>query len=121
MGRRVVGIRVRIAVRLLVALLVGAACSMTSMSQQLPTGDDIVIGVPNAATGDYNVEGPLTKQGYDMWSDWTNAKGGIEVQGVRHKVRLIYEDDQSVPQKSAELAEKLLTEDKAQFLLGPYG
>jgi len=112
----------RFCVPALAAVLLGAACSSPVSGPEPPkTGPDIVIGVPNAATGDYNVEGPLTKQGYDMWSDWTNAKGGIEVQGVRHKVRLIYEDDQSVPQKSAELAEKLLTEDKAQFLLGPYG
>src|SRR5215469_6631033 len=97
MGRREEGIRVHLVVRLLIALLAGAACSMTSMSQSLPTGDDIVIGVPNAATGDYNVEGPLTKQGYDLWADWTNSQGGIEVQGVRHKVRLIYGDDQSKP------------------------
>src|SRR5215472_16641657 len=121
MGRRVEGIRARFAVRLLVALLAGAACSMTSMSQQLPTGSDIVIGVPNAATGDYNVEGPLTKQGYDLWADWTNARGGIDVDGTLHKVQLVYLDDQSQPQVSAQLAERLLTTDKVQFLLSPFG
>jgi branched-chain amino acid transport system substrate-binding protein len=112
----------RFGVPVLAAVLVSAACSGPMSGPEQPkTGPDIVIGVPNAATGDYNVEGPLTKQGYDLWADWTNAKGGIEVQGVRHKVRLIYEDDQSQPQKSAQAAEKLLTEDKVQFLLGPFG
>src|SRR5262249_37603311 len=67
------------------------------------------------------VEGPLTKQGYDMWADWTNGNGGIEVQGVRHKVRLQYQDDQSSPQMSAQIAERMLTEDHVQFLLAPYG
>src|SRR5215472_2982448 len=121
MGRRVEGMRVRLSVRLLIALLASAACSMTSMSPQLPTGSDIVIGVPNAATGDYNVEGPLTKQGYDLWADWTNARGGIDVGGVLHKVRLIYQDDLSQPQKSADIATQMLTVDKVQFLLSPFG
>ena len=105
----------------LVAVLLTAACSMSSAPEQPKTGADIVIGVPNAASGDYNVEGPLTRQGYDLWADWTNGQGGIEVQGVRHKVRLLYDDDQSSPQKSAQIAERMLTEDHVQFLLGPYG
>src|SRR5689334_11573184 len=111
----------RFAVSVLAAALVAACSGPMSGPQQPRTGADIVIGVPNAATGDYNVEGPLTKQGYDMWADWTNARGGIEVQGVRHKVRLLYQDDQSQPQLSAGIAERMLTDDKAQFLLAPYG
>jgi branched-chain amino acid transport system substrate-binding protein len=106
----------------MVAILLGTACSGPMSSQEAPkTGPDIVIGVPNAATGDYNVEGPLTKQGYDMWADWANGNGGIEVRGVRHKVRLIYDDDQSNAAMSARIAERMLTEDKVQFLFGPYG
>src|SRR5438309_1826572 len=111
----------RLGVAVLVGALLGAGCSMSSTPQQARTGPDIVIGIPNAATGDYNVEGPLTKQGYDLWADWANRHGGIEAQGVTHKVRLVYQDDQSNPQLSAQLAERLLTQDKVQFLLGPYG
>jgi branched-chain amino acid transport system substrate-binding protein len=116
-----VGIRARLGIQLLITLLLGAACSMSSTQAPPATGPDIVIGVPNAATGDYNVEGPLSKQGYDLWQDWTNNRGGILVQGVRHKVRLVYQDDQSQPQVSAQIAERMLTEDKVQFLLSPYG
>ena len=121
MERRRRGFRVRLGIPILLAVFLGAACSMSSGPPPPSTGADIVIGVPNAATGDYNVEGPLTKQGYDLWADWANGKGGIEVQGVLHKVKLVYEDDQSNPQLSAKAAEQLLTESKAQFLLGPYG
>jgi branched-chain amino acid transport system substrate-binding protein len=120
MGTREV-ILARFGVPALVTVLLGTACSMSSGPEQPKTGADIVIGVPNAATGDYNVEGPLTRQGYDLWADWTNGRGGIEVKGVRHRVRLVYADDQSSPQLSAQLAERMLTDDRAQFLLGPYG
>src|SRR6266496_2303672 len=114
MGRR--GI-LRVCVPAVAAVLLGVTCSPASGPEQLKAGADIVIGIPNAATGDYNVEGPLTRQGYDLWADWTNGRGGIDVQGVRHKVRLVYDDDQSKPQLSAQIAERMLTQDKVQFLL----
>src|SRR5262249_20147129 len=63
----------------------------------------------------------LAKQGYDMWFQWINQQGGITVKGVKHKVQLKYEDDQSKADISAQLTQKLITESKAQFLLGPYG
>ena len=113
--------RARFGIPVLAVLLVGAACSMSSAPPPPKTGPDIVIGIPNAVTGDYNVEGPLTKQGYDLWADWANGDGGIEVQGVRHKVRLVFQDDQSQPQMSAQIADQMLTQDRVQFLLGPYG
>src|SRR5215472_14717497 len=118
---RVEGTRAHFAVQLLIGLLLGAACSVSSTTDVLKTGPDVVIGVPNAATGDYNVEGPLTRQGYDLWADWTNSRGGIDVDGTLHKVQLVYLDDQSQPQVSAQLADRLLTTDKVQFLLSPFG
>jgi branched-chain amino acid transport system substrate-binding protein len=72
-------------------------------------------------TGAQSKEGALAKQGYDMWQTWINGQGGIAVKGTRHKVRLQYEDDQSKPDLSAQLTQKLITEAKAQFVLGPYG
>jgi branched-chain amino acid transport system substrate-binding protein len=120
MGRRE-RVSWRFGIPILAAVLLGAACSPASTTNEVKTGADIVIGIPNAASGDYNVEGPLTKQGYDLWADWVNAAGGIEVQGVKHKVRLEYGDDQSKPAVSAQIAEQMLTQDKVQFLLGPYG
>src|SRR5438132_12079127 len=113
--------------RLLVVSLAMVAtfgCSMgpVSPSQQPKYGDDIVIGLPLAATGNLAQEGAMARQGYDLWLDWVNGtRGGIEVAGVRHKVRLDYQDDASKPDTDAQRAERMITDDKAQFLLGPYG
>jgi branched-chain amino acid transport system substrate-binding protein len=120
MGERE-GLLSRSLLAVLTAVLLAAACSTGSAPAQVRTGPDIVIGVPNAATGAYNVEGPLTQQGYDLWADWTNSHGGIQVQGVAHRVRLVYQDDQSNPQVSAQIAEQMLSTNRVQFLLGPYG
>ena len=83
--------------------------------------EDIVFGAPLGVTGSTAQEGKLTKQGYDLWLDWINAQGGIKYKGARHKVRIAYEDDASNPNQSAILTQKLITEEKAQLLLGPYG
>jgi branched-chain amino acid transport system substrate-binding protein len=56
-----------------------------------------------------------------MWKQWVNGQGGIDVKGTKHRVQLTYEDDQSKADISAQLTQKLITEEKAQFLLGPYG
>src|SRR3984893_3734385 len=100
-----------------------AACTspFASSKPEIKIGNDVVVGVPLASSGDQAQEGLLTRQGYDLWADWANRDGGIQVQGVKHRVRLVYEDDASRPDISAQAAEKLITTEKAAFLLGPYG
>ena len=107
-----------VGVAALLALACGGASSGTPATT---TGADIVIGVPMSITGTQSKEGALAKQGYDMWLQWIDQRGGINVKNVKHKVQLKYEDDQSKPDISAQLAQKLITEEGAQFLLGPYG
>lgn len=46
--------------------------------------------------------------------------GGISVGGKRHTVQLVVYDDASNAATSERLTEKLITQDKVQFLLGPY-
>ncbi|MHB8630504.1 MAG: amino acid ABC transporter substrate-binding protein [Candidatus Limnocylindria bacterium] len=86
------------------------------------SGAEIVIGAPMSLTGGTSKEGALAKQGYDLCVDWVNTThGGVDVGGVKHPIRIVYEDDQSKADVSAQLTQKLITEEKAQFLLGPYG
>jgi branched-chain amino acid transport system substrate-binding protein len=99
-------------------------CSMGSMSSapQPKFGDDIVVGIPLAASGNLAQEGAMARQGYDLWRDWVNGrKGGIEVAGVRHRVRLDYQDDTSKTDVDTQLAERMIAGGGARFLLGPYG
>src|SRR5438309_3305728 len=85
------------------------------------TGAAIISGAAVSLTGAQSKEGGLTKQGYDLWLDWINQRGGIVVNGVKHPVQIKYEDDQSTPNLSATLVQKLITDEKSQFILGPYG
>lgn len=106
------------------AVLIGAACNNPIGNNPQPTpriGDPIVIGAPLAASGTFIQEGGLTKQGYELWADWANRDGGILVHGVRHPVKIAYEDDASQAQQAAQVTEKLISEEGAKFLLAPFG
>jgi branched-chain amino acid transport system substrate-binding protein len=96
-----------------------AACGTTTPSTT--TGSTIIFGAAVSLTGAQSFEGKLTKQGYDLWLDWIKAKGGIVIGNVRHPVDIKYEDDQSKADISANLVQKLITDEKANFILGPYG
>ncbi|MEM7345550.1 MAG: amino acid ABC transporter substrate-binding protein, partial [Chloroflexota bacterium] len=79
------------------------------------------IGAALSETGKYAREGSDVRQGYDLWADWVNNEyGGIEVEGEKYQVEIVYYDDESDPDTTAKLVETLITEDEVQFLLGPY-
>lgn len=85
-------------------------------------GEEILkLGAPLAATGADAREGALAKQGYDLWAETVNARGGIKAGAKTYKVQIVYYDDQSKPQTSAELTDRLITQDHVALLLGPYG
>jgi branched-chain amino acid transport system substrate-binding protein len=81
----------------------------------------LVFGAPISLTGSTAKEGSLTRDGYDLWRDTYNKSGGITVGGKHYKIDTKYYDDASNAQQSATLADKLINEDKVNFLLGPYG
>ncbi|MGI9149192.1 MAG: amino acid ABC transporter substrate-binding protein [Chloroflexota bacterium] len=81
----------------------------------------LVFGAPISLTGSTAKEGGLTRDGYDLWRDTYNKAGGISVGGKHYKIETKYYDDASNAQQSATLAEKLIKEDKVNYLLGPYG
>src|SRR4030042_1530950 len=58
---------------------------------------------------------------YNMWIDEVNAAGGIDVGGKKLPVRIIEYDDGSDPAVVTRNLEKLITEDKVDFLFGPTG
>jgi branched-chain amino acid transport system substrate-binding protein len=100
------------------AALTAFACGGTPSGT---TGSTIILGAPLGLTGSLAKESSLTQQGYNLWLDWIKQQGGITVDGVKHPVSIKYYDDTSNANQSAVFLQKLITEDKAQFLLGPYG
>jgi branched-chain amino acid transport system substrate-binding protein len=83
--------------------------------------DVIKIGAPLALTGPLSAEAKKQEIVWDMWLAKVNASGGIKVGSNKMRVELVKYDYQSDGPRSAQLAEKLLTNDKVNFLLAPFG
>ena len=77
---------------------------------------DIVVGTSVALTGKYARTGQDQLNGFSMWLEEVNARGGL----LGSKVRLVHYDDESKPETGTKLYEKLITDDKVDLLIGPY-
>ncbi len=95
-------------------------CLLCAAVAQAGAPDRIVLGASISMTGKFAREGGELKGGYDFWRNWVNARGGIDVGGKKYKVDIIYYDDKSDTMTAAKLTERLITEDKVNFLLAPY-
>lgn len=98
-------------------LLLGMTSAATSGNAQ----DTLRIGAPLPITGALAPEGAKLKQGYELWQDKVNAAGGVKAGDQALKVELVYYDYQSTTPKAVQLAEKLINDDKVDFLFSPFG
>lgn len=105
---------------LLLPILV-ASCGSSGNSRSGSSSTTLLFGTPISLTGATSTEGQLTLEGYKLWAKEVNAHGGIKVGKTTYQVQLKYYDDGSSPTKSAQLTQQLITSDKVNFLLGPYG
>ncbi len=78
--------------------------------------NEILIGASIALTGKYARSGQELLNGYAMWVEEVNGRGGL----LGRQVKLIHDNDESDPVKSAAIYERMITENKVDLLLGPY-
>jgi len=97
-----------------VAMLVAAAPAVAADE------DTITIGMTLSQTGALNVDSLAQYRGAEMWRDEVNAAGGIKVGDKHYKIRFVAYDDQSVGGRVQQLYTRLIVQDKAQYLFGPY-
>lgn len=85
--------------------------------------DVIKIGATAPITGAlaniYSIQGKL----WDAWTQAQNDAGGIYVKSLNKKlpIKIVYYDDKSDPKASVKFYERLISEDKVDFLMGPPG
>ena len=86
-----------------------------------PQGDTIILGSAISITGKYSQEGKNASDGYNFAVKAINDKGGVKVKGKRYKLEVKYYDDESTPARTAQLLERLISQDGVKYVLGPYG
>jgi branched-chain amino acid transport system substrate-binding protein len=77
----------------------------------------IRIGCTVSLSGPYTQLSYMMKNGYELWAKEVNERGGI----LGKKIELIFYDDRSDPDAVGQLYEKLITEDRVDLVLSPYG
>ena len=99
---------------------IGLILATASTSFSKVEGDKIILGAAVSLTGKYSSNGVHTQNGYNMAVDRINSMGGVKVGGKTYKFDIIYYDDESNPKRAAQLAERLISQDGVEFMLGPY-
>jgi branched-chain amino acid transport system substrate-binding protein len=83
--------------------------------------DDVIrLGAAVSLTGRYSTNGEHTQRGYDLAAALINERGGVDVDGTKYQLEIVYYDDESTAARGAELAERLIQQDGVEFMLGPY-
>ncbi len=82
---------------------------------------EIKFGAALPLTGPLATEGKKQQAGYEIWRERVNKAGGINVGGKKMKVKIVYYDYESKTPTATKLAERLITKEKVDLLLGPFG
>ena len=106
----------RISMPVLVCALITSFAATAAVAQ-----DTIRFGAPLPQTGPLAPEALKQQQGYDLWAEQVNKRGGIKVGDKKMKVEIVYTDYQSNTPRAVQAAEQLITQQKVNFLFSPFG
>jgi branched-chain amino acid transport system substrate-binding protein len=100
------------------AAMVVAACSSSGSSNSSSNGNSspVVIGASLSLTGDFSADGQAFKRGYELWASDVNSHGGL----LGRKVQLTFQNDASDPTTVATNYTKLIAQQKANLVFGPF-
>lgn len=107
--------------KVILAALGAAALSFATSSAAVAADKLIKVGAPLPLTGPLSPEGLKQKQGYDIWAEEVNGAGGIKAGGDSYKVEIVYVDYASNTPKAVQSADRLISQDKVNFLFSPFG
>lgn len=92
-------------------------CGLAGLPAALAADNPIRVGITTSLSGEYAELGQNELHGVQMWAHDINRRAGL----LGRKVTIVHYDDESSPEKSAKLYERLIVQDHVDLLLGPYG
>jgi branched-chain amino acid transport system substrate-binding protein len=104
----------------MLSTLIAATTLLFSQNSLAADCDEIVIGSAISLTGKYATNGVHAKNGYEYAITKIKENGGVKIGDKCYNFRVIYYDDESKGDRGATLAERLISQDKVQYMLGPY-
>lgn len=103
----------------LASVLLAASASLAAPAQAEDCGE-IHLGSAISLTGKYATNGIHAKNGYEFAIQKIAENGGIRMGDQCYNFKVTYYDDESKGDRGATLAERLINQDKVQYMLGPY-
>ena len=100
----------------LVMILGGLSACSSNQGPQFTNSNPITIGISLSLTKDFAQDGQAMKQGYQLWADLLNQRGGL----LGRPVQLNILDDKSDPDQVAKNYETLISQDHVDLVLGPF-
>ena len=97
-----------------------AAFALAPITAQAQSCGTIELGASLSLTGKYASNGKNTQNGYEFAVKKINDAGGVKVGGKCYHFKVKYYDDESTPARGAQLIDRLINQDKIQYILGPY-
>jgi branched-chain amino acid transport system substrate-binding protein len=82
--------------------------------------DVVLVGATVSLSGRFSREGAGLRAGYETWQRAVNEAGGLLIAGSRRPVQLRIYDDESDALTAVQLVERLVQQDGARLLLGPF-
>ncbi|MFO7773752.1 MAG: ABC transporter substrate-binding protein [Dehalococcoidia bacterium] len=112
------GLLILLSLTLIVIPLASACGTTTPPDEELPK-EELKIGAIFALSGPFS--GPLMqlRDGVVACADWINDNGGLTVQGEQYLIKIIDEDNKLSPDGAITAANKLIYQDKVEFMVGP--
>ena len=101
------------------AFMAGCTSKTSAATKGNQAGDTIKIGVNMELSGAAGGYGQQEKNGIQLAVDEINAKGGVNVNGKKKKIKAIYRDNKSSTSTSSSVATQLTTQDKVVATIGP--
>jgi len=96
----------------------GTVLAAAMMMSGVAMAGELVIGVVGPLSGPAANSGISMRQAYEVAAAEANKAGGIEVNGEKKTIKLIFEDSASRPEVGVSAAQKLLTRDNVDILVG---
>jgi branched-chain amino acid transport system substrate-binding protein len=96
-----------------------AALSVPTWAQ---SATPVRVGYSMSRTGPWSVGAQTSQEpNYLLWAEQQNAAGGLNVKGTRRPIELVSSDDQSNIETCVRTYEKLMSSDKVDLVLPPWG
>lgn len=107
---------------IIIAVIAGVLYYYLAQRPTGPVKEEILLGFSIPLSGAHAYSGEMIKRGYEIAIEDINNAGGVYVSdlGRRLRIRYVYYDDESDAAKGKANAERLITVDNVDFLLGSF-